>query len=94
MFAVNKSSAEDSSISAPFERRHAGRLPECPAWIGVRAGTPEEIAELKEMLAFNAGQMTELRKRNEQLMAVTSDLRCKLGEMTVRWVDSCERNSR
>jgi hypothetical protein len=96
MFAVNRPSAEDPQIpGAQFERRHSARIAGgCPAWVGERAGTPEEVAQLKEMLAFNARQMAELRKRNEQLMAITSDLRCKLGEMTVRWVDSCERKGR
>jgi hypothetical protein len=54
-------------------------------------GTPEEVAELKELLAFSAQQMALLRSRNEQLMAVNSDLRYKLGEMTVRWVDLCRQ---
>jgi hypothetical protein len=96
MFASNRASAEDPAGSgAQVERRHADRIAGgCPAWIGERAGTPEEVAQLKEFLAFNARQMAELRKRNEQLMAITSDLRCKLGEMTLRWVDSCERNGR
>jgi len=51
----------------------------------------EEIARLKELLSFSARQMAELRRRNEQLMGINSDLRCKLGEMTLRWVDLCNR---
>ena len=51
----------------------------------------DEIARLKDLLAFSARQMAGLRRRNEQLMAVNSDLRCKLGEMTLRWVDLCNR---
>ena len=51
----------------------------------------DETARLKELLSFSARQMAELRRRNEQLMAVNSDLRCKLGEMTLRWVDLCNR---
>ncbi|MFL6592554.1 MAG: hypothetical protein ACJ8GK_07585 [Luteimonas sp.] len=51
----------------------------------------DEIARLKELLSFSARQMAELRRRNEQLMGINSDLRCKLGEMTLRWVDLCNR---
>jgi hypothetical protein len=74
------------------ERRHFERpyAPRC-GWIGQRVGTPEEVAELKDLLAFSAQQMALLRSRNEQLMAVNSDLRYKLGEMTVRWVDLCRQ---
>lgn len=74
------------------ERRHFERpyAPTC-GWIGQRVGTPDEVAELKGLLAFSAQQMALLRSRNEQLMAVNSDLRYKLGEMTVRWVDLCRQ---
>ena len=75
-----------------IERRHFERpyAPTC-GWIGQRVGTPEEVAELKGLLAFSAQQMALLRSRNEPLMAVNSDLRYKLGEMTVRWVDLCRQ---
>jgi hypothetical protein len=75
-----------------IERRHFERpyAPTC-GWIGERVGTPEEVAELKGLLAFSTQQMALLRSRNEQLMAVNSDLRYKLGEMTVRWVDLCRQ---
>lgn len=66
-----------------FERLYA---PTC-GWIGERVGTPEEVAELQGLLAFSAQQLALLRSRNEQLMTVNSDLRYRLGEMTVRWVD-------
>jgi hypothetical protein len=75
-----------------IERRHFER-PYAPSWgwIGQRVGTPEEVAELKGLLAFSAQQMALRRSRNEQLMAVNSDLRYKLGEITVRWVDLCRQ---
>ena len=91
MFAAHKSHTEAPMPGLHAERRRMARHEDCPAWIGQRLGTPEEVAELQERLAFDAWQMAELRKRNDQLMAVASDLRCKLGEMTLRWVDSCER---
>lgn len=89
MFAVNRPSTDEHFHGSDLERRQVGRLEDLPEWIGQRAGTPEEIAQLREMLDFSSRQMAELRKRNEQLMVVNSDLRCKLGEMTLRWVDNC-----
>lgn len=89
----NASHREDvEGSSRNIERRHFERpyAPTC-GWIGQRVGTPEEVAELKGLLAFSAQQMALLRSRNEQLMAVNSDLRYKLGEMTVRWVDLCRQ---
>lgn len=75
-------------LAPPIERRGAQRLDAgMPRWLGTRAGTPEEVAALRETLTFDARQMAELRKRCEQLMGVNSDLRCRLGEMTLRWVD-------
>jgi hypothetical protein len=38
--------------------------------------------------------MAELRRRNEELMTMNSDLRCRLGEMTLRWVDARNRLKR
>ena len=67
-------------------------IPEVPSMIGAPTpGECDEIARLKELLSFSARQMAELRRRNEQLMGINSDLRCKLGEMTLRWVDLCNR---
>ena len=74
-----------------LERHPVGRAEALDA---IDPGIPlerDEVARLKELLAFSARQMAELRRRNEQLMAVNSDLRCKLGEMTLRWVDLCNR---
>jgi hypothetical protein len=65
-----------------------------PSWLGQRVGSPEEVARLKESLIHCTEQMAKLRSRNEQLMAVNSDLRCRLGEMTLKWVDACTRASR
>ena len=64
---------------------------ELPSIIGPQMCERDEIARLKELLSFSARQMAELRRRNEQLMGINSDLRCKLGEMTLRWVDLCNR---
>ena len=77
------------------DRRQSERFDgETPEWVGQRVGTSDEVDQLKAMLAVNARQMRQLRGRNEQLMAVNSDLRCKLGEMTLRWVDACGRQAR
>jgi len=71
------------------ERITASQL---PSMIGPQTACErDEIAHLKELLSFSARQMAELRRRNEQLMGINSDLRCKLGEMTLRWVDLCNR---
>jgi hypothetical protein len=90
-----KNTSNPETLQGPprsIERRHFERpyAPTC-GWIGQRVGTPEEVAELKGLLAFSAQQMALLRSRNEQLMAVNSDLRYKLGEITVRWVDLCRQ---
>jgi hypothetical protein len=77
--------------SGAADRRQVDRFDEPPVWVGQRVGTTDEVARLKEMLSFSARQMAQLRSRNEQLMAINSDLRCKLGEMTVRWVDASGR---
>lgn len=92
-------SHNDSQSNAPnggvLDRRQLDRFDgNTPGWVGERVGTTDEVAHLKNMLAFNARQMAQLRKRNEQLMGVNSDLRCKLGEMTLRWVDASNRLSR
>jgi hypothetical protein len=78
-----------------IERRHFDRtyLPP-PSWLGQRIGAPEEVERLKDALAFCTAQMVDLRRRNEQLMAINSDLRCRLGEMTLQWVDACARLTR
>lgn len=75
-----------------IERRHFDRayFPP-PSWLGQRIGAPEEVERLKEALAFCTKQMVDLRRRNEQLMVINSDLRCRLGEMTLKWVDACTR---
>ena len=78
-----------------MDRRQFDRFDaEPPSWVGERVGTDEEVARLKATLAFNGRQMAQLRSRNEQLMAVNSDLRCKLGEMTLCWVDASDRLAR
>lgn len=74
-----------------LERHPAGRTPPLDAIDLEASAERDEIARLKDLLAFSARQMGDLRRRNEQLMAVNSDLRCKLGEMTLRWVDLCNR---
>ena len=77
------------------ERRHVERPEQgTPSWVGQRVGTVDEVTRLKEWLAFSARQMAELRSRNEQLMTMASDLRCRLGEMTLRWVDLRNRRER
>lgn len=78
-----------------IERRYFDRS--CfppPSWLGQRIGAPEEVERLKEALTFSARRMAELRRRNEQLMAINSDLRWRLGEMTLKWVDACTRLTR
>jgi hypothetical protein len=90
MGAVRRDPDHDVAGFPQGERRHVERLEDgAPSWIGQRVGTSDEVRRLKELLVFSAGQMAELRSRNEQLMAMNSDLRCKLGEMTLRWVDAC-----
>jgi len=95
MIASRNESASRPPRSGGVDRRQLDRFEgEIPGWIGERVGTADEVARLKAILAFNARQMAQLRSRNEQLMAVNSDLRCKLGEMTLRWVDASERLAR
>jgi hypothetical protein len=90
MGAVRRDTDHDLSVFPQGERRHVERLEEgVPSWLGQRVGTSDEVGRLKELLVFSARQMAALRSRNEQLMAMNSDLRCKLGEMTLRWVDAC-----
>lgn len=90
MAAVPKNDGDSVSRTLHFERRGLDR-----AAIAVASDLPgqDEVERLKYLLAFSARQLAELRIRNEQLMAVNSDLRCKLGEMTLRWVDQCNRGS-
>jgi hypothetical protein len=95
MIASRNESASKLPRSGGMDRRQFDRFDgEVPDWIGKRVGTADEVARLKASLAFNARQMAQLRSRNEQLMAVNSDLRCKLGEMTLRWVDASDRPGR
>ena len=78
-----------------IERRHFDRS--CfppPSWLGQRDGDPVEVERLTETLTFSARQMAELRRRNELLMAVNSDLRWRLGELTLKWIDACTRRAR
>jgi len=91
MTASRKESEPAKLPPGAADRRHADRFDEPPGWVGQRVGTADEVARLKEMLVFSGRQMAQLRSRNEQLMAINSDLRCKLGEMTVRWVDASGR---
>jgi hypothetical protein len=89
MIASHKESGPAAPRAGARDRRQFDRIDgKAPDWIGERLGTPDEVARLKETLAFSARQMAQLRSRNEQLMAVNSDLRCKLGEMTLRWLDA------
>jgi len=95
MIVSRKESASNQSRTDGMDRRQFDRFDgETPAWVGERVGTDEEVARLKATLASNARQMAQLRSRNEQLMAINSDLRCKLGEMTLRWVDASDRLTR
>ena len=95
MIASRKESASNLPRTGGMDRRQFDRFDaELPSWVGERVGTEEEVARLKATLASNARQMAQLRSRNEQLMAVNSDLRCKLGEMTLRWVDLSNRGGR
>ena len=91
MAAIPKSGGD--SVSRPLhpERRRIDR-----AGIALTGELPsqDEIDRLKYLLAFSARQLADVRSRNEQLMAVNSDLRCKLGEMTLRWVDLYNRGGR
>ena len=86
-------SRNESEASAPRtgarERRQVDRFEgTIPSWVGERVGTADEVRRLGENLALGARQMAQMRGRNEQLMAVNSDLRCRLGEMTLRWIDA------
>jgi hypothetical protein len=95
MIASRKESTSNRSRTDGVDRRQFDRFDgETPGWVGERVGTDEEVARLKAVLASNARQMAQLRSRNEQLMAINSDLRCKLGEMTLRWVDASDRLAR
>jgi len=95
MIASRKESTSNRSRTDGLDRRQFDRFDaETPNWVGERVGTDEEVARLKATLASNARQMAQLRSRNEQLMAINSDLRCKLGEMTLRWVDASDRLTR
>ena len=88
MAAIPKGGGDSVSRALHPERRRVDR-----AGIALTSELPpqDEIDRLKYLLAFSARQLADLRSRNEQLMAVNSDLRCKLGEMTLRWVDLCNR---
>lgn len=88
MAALPRNGGDSVSRTLHPERRHLDR-----AEIVATSGPPsqDEIERLKYLLAFSARQMGDLRSRNEQLMTVNSDLRCKLGEMTLRWVDLSNR---
>ncbi|WP_166207529.1 hypothetical protein [Cognatiluteimonas telluris] len=94
MGAVRRDPGHDALRVGSDERRHRERLDAAPGWIGQRVGTTDEVARLKDLLAFTARQMAELRRRNEELMTMNSDLRCRLGEMTLRWVDARNRLKR
>lgn len=95
MIASRKESASNLPRTGGMDRRQFDRFDaDPPNWVGERVGTDEEVARLKATLASNARQMAQLRSRNEQLMAVNSDLRCKLGEMTLRWVDASDHLAR
>ena len=91
MAAVSKDVGDSVSRTLHLDRRQFD-----PAGVALTGGPPtqDEIARLKHLLAFSARQMADLRSRNEQLMTVNSDLRCKLGEMTLRWVDLSNRGGR
>jgi hypothetical protein len=91
MAAIPKSGGDSVSRTLHPERRRIDR-----AGIALTDELPSqnEIDRLKYLLAFSARQLADVRSRNEQLMAVNSDLRCKLGEMTLRWVDLCNRGGR
>ena len=95
MIASRNDSTSRLPASGALDRRQFDRFNgEVPEWVGERVGTADEVARLKASLAFSARQMAQLRRRNEQLMAVNSDLRCKLGEMTLCWVDASDRLAR
>jgi len=89
MIASSRDPGSGTSAAGARDRRQPGRFDgDVPGWVGERIGTADEVERLKENLALGARQMAQLRSRNEQLMAVNSDLRCKLGEMTLRWIDA------
>lgn len=84
---------EKPSATQPFvERRHFDRsqFPP-PPWIVQSVGNTDEVTRLKNQLPGSAQQMADLRSRIELLMAANSDLRWRLGEMTLQWVDACSR---
>ena len=91
MAAIPKGGGDSVSRTLHSERRRVDR-----AGIALTGDLPsqDETDRLKYLLAFSASTIADLRSRNEQLMAVNSDLRCKLGEMTLRWVDLCNRSGR
>jgi hypothetical protein len=89
MIASRKEPEPNAPRAVGSDRRHGERFDgTVPDWIGERVGNELEVERLRQNLALGARQMAQLRSRNEQLMAVNSDLRCKLGEMTLRWVDA------
>jgi hypothetical protein len=89
MIASRNESEASAPRSGARERRQVDRFEgTIPSWVGERVGTADEVRRLKENLALGARQMAQMRGRNEQLMAVNSDLRCRLGEMTLRWIDA------
>ena len=90
-----KTTTEPKAKGFRIERRHFDRanIPP-PSWLGQRVGTADEVKRLKDSLVFSAQRMVEMRRRNDQLMAINSELRFQLGEMTVRWVDVCSRLTR
>jgi hypothetical protein len=92
MAAARKDDGSTSLIHHP-DRRRLDRV-EMLVPLDASDASGDEVQRLKRLLAFSARQMADLRSRNEQLMAVNSDLRCKLGEMTLRWVDLSNRVGR
>jgi hypothetical protein len=92
MAAARKDDGSTSRIHHP-DRRRLDRV-EMLVPLDASDASGDEVQRLKRLLAFSARQMADLRSRNEQLMAVNSDLRCKLGEMTLRWVDLSNRVGR
>lgn len=87
--------ASAMSKTPRVERRQKERFkPSLPAWLGKRTGSEAEVAALQEALNANAQQMAQLRNQNQKLMIVNSDLRCRLGEVTLQWVDACNRQPR
>ena len=82
-----------AKANAPgVERRHFDRSGFPPgSGLGQLAGTAEEVKRWEDALVFSAQQMAELRTRNERMMALNSELRFRLGEMTLQWIDVCSR---